>query len=154
MRLEIHHDNQELAARLKLLSVRMQGGLKPVMGGIGGILQSSTRERIRRDKTEPDGTPWEGWSKRTIKARTDTKGKVRGSLLVHLGMQGGLLGSITYQAQQDSVLVGTPLFYGKFLQQGTDNMPKRPFLGLSQQDYQDIDDLLADFLNGLIRGSR
>lgn len=151
MQLRIHADFAPIAARLNRLSVQL-GNLRPVMGGIGGILATSTADRIRESKTAPDGSPWAEWTKRTRAMRTDDKGKVRGSLLLQSGMQGGLLRTITYEASQDSVVVGSGKHYAAYLQQGTRRMVARPFLGLSAQDYHDIDELLADFLSGAIGG--
>ena len=46
MELRIHADFAPIAARLNRLSVQL-GNLRPVMGGIGGILATSTADRIR-----------------------------------------------------------------------------------------------------------
>lgn len=153
MQLRIDADFAPIAARLNRLSVQL-GNLRPVMGGIGGILATSTADRIRESKTAPDGSPWAEWTERTRAMRTDDKGKVRGSLLLQSGMQGGLLRSITYEASKDSVVVGSGKHYAAYLQQGTRRMVARPFLGLSAQDYRDIDELLADFLSGAITGGK
>ena len=50
----------------------------------------------------------------------------------------------------DSVIIGSVMNYAAYLQEGTAHMPARPFLGLSDKDYRDIDHLLEDWLNGLI----
>ncbi|WP_304333729.1 phage virion morphogenesis protein [Conchiformibius steedae] len=152
MQLRIQADFAPIAARLNRLSVQL-GNLRPVMGGIGGILAESTAARIRESKTAPDGSPWAEWTERTRAMRTRKDGTVSGSLLLQSGMQGGLLRTITYEASQDSVVVGSGKHYAAYLQQGTRRMVARPFLGLSAQDYRDIDELLADFLSGAIGGT-
>ena len=48
------------------------------------------------------------------------------------------------------MIVGSVMLYARWLQEGTQRMEARPFLGLSDKDYRDIDELLADWLNGLI----
>lgn len=151
MQLRIQADFAPIAARLNRLSVQL-GNLRPVMGGIGGILATSTADRIRETKTAPDGSAWAEWTERTRAMRTRKDGTVSGSLLLQSGMQGGLLRSITYEAGKDSVVVGSGKYYAAYLQQGTRRMVARPFLGLSAQDYRDIDELLADFLSGAIGG--
>ena len=64
--------------------------------------------------------------------------------------RGNLLKSITHEAAADSVIIGSVMLYARWLQEGTQRMEARPFLGLSDKDYRDIDELLADWLNGLI----
>ena len=151
MELRIHADFAPLSGSLNRLSAQL-GNLRPVMGGIGGILAESTAARIRESKTAPDGSPWAEWTERSRAMRTRKDGTVSGSLLLQSGMQGGLLRSITYEASKDSVVVGSGKHYAAYLQQGTRRMVARPFLGLSAQDYRDIDELLADFLSGAIGG--
>jgi phage virion morphogeneis protein len=48
------------------------------------------------------------------------------------------------------VITGSIMGYSIYVQEGTKTMPARPFLGLSSQDYQDIDELMSDWLEGLI----
>lgn len=147
MRLLIRADFAPLANRLGNLAATLDGDLSEVMGGIGGILESSTRRRFAETKTDPDGRPWEDLSDRTKAAKTNRSGRVRGSILVDTGL---LLRSITHEAARDSVIVGSGMLYARYHQEGTAKMPARPFLGLSAQDYRDIDELLSDWIDGLI----
>lgn len=141
MQVVISHDLDEISGRLNRLAGNI-GDLTRPMRAIGGVLESSTRRRIAETKTAPSGRRWDALSAETLKAK---KGK--GSILVE---HGNLLRSITHEAAKDSVIVGSVMGYAVHLQEGTRHMPARPFLGLSGQDYQDIDDLLADWLEGLI----
>lgn len=141
MQIVIHHDLDQVSGRLHKLAGNL-GDLTEPMRAIGGVLESSTRRRIAETKTAPSGKKWDRLTPATLKAK---KGK--GSILVE---HGNLLGSITHEAAKDSVIVGSVMGYAVHLQQGTRKMPARPFLGLSSQDYQDIDELLADWLEGLI----
>lgn len=140
MRIVVHHDLDPVAGRLKKLSAALEGDLTEVMRAIGGVVESSTTRRIAETKTAPDGKRWADLSPVTVKAK---KGRV--SILVD---QGDLLKSITREAARNSVIVGSIMNYAVHLQEGTKHMPARPFLGLSAQDYQDIDDLLAGWLEG------
>ncbi|RPD86217.1 phage virion morphogenesis protein [Neisseria weixii] len=142
MQIVIHHNLDEISGRLNRLAGTLGGGLTKPMRAIGGVVESSARRRIAETKTAPGGKRWADLAPQTVKAK---KGK-GGILVAH----GNLLGSITHQAAEDSVIVGSVMGYAVHLQQGTRHMPARPFLGLSGQDYQDIDDLLADWLEGLI----
>lgn len=147
MQLIVQADFSLLAKKLFALSKDMDD-LKPVMGAIGGVLESSTRLRIAQTKTDADGKAWADLSDATKAA----KGK-RGSILVH---RGGLLRSITHEASKNSVIVGSSMLYAKWHQEGTRNkdgtqkMPARPFLGMSADDYNDVGELLNEWLSGLI----
>ena len=141
MRLIINADLSTASKRLEQLH-RKLGDLSPVMAGIGGIIEGSTRIRIAESKTSADGAAWPDLANST-KERKGSKG----SLLVH---RGSLLRSITYEASKDSVIIGSNMVYAKWHQDGTKKMPARPFLGISSTDYQDVGDLIDDFLNGLI----
>lgn len=140
MRLIITADLTPISERLTNLSKQMSD-LKPVMSAIGGILESSTRLRISNQKKDADGQKWAALSESTLRS------KRRGSLLVNRGM---LMRSITHSASTRSVIVGSNMAYARFHQEGTKNMPARPFLGLSKHDYEDVADLLDDWLSGLI----
>ena len=82
-----------------------------------------------------------------VSAQTKQRKNGRGGILVD---HGHLLASITHEASADSVIIGSVMNYAAYLQEGTEHMPARPFLGLSDKDYRDIDHLLEDWLNGLI----
>lgn len=146
MRLIITADLSPINERLNSLSAQL-GDLSPVMLAIGGILESSTRLRIANSKLAPEGKKWAGLSASTLKAKRNKRGKARGSILVS---QGNLMRSITHEASANSVIVGSGMAYARFHQEGTRNMPARPFLGLSTDDYTDVSDLIDDWLNDLI----
>lgn len=146
MQMIIQTDLPPLARQLTRLAGRLQD-LTSVMSSIGGLVEGSTRRRIAEEKTTPEGDPWKPLSARTIAAKTSRSGKTRGGILVD---RGNLLKSITHEAAADSVIIGSVMLYARWLQEGTQRMEARPFLGLSDKDYRDIDELLADWLNGLI----
>ena len=143
MRLIINADLSTAKKGLGQLQKKL-GDLSPVMAGIGGIIEGSTRLRIAENKTNADGAAWPDLADST-RARKGNKG----SLLVH---SGSLLRSITFEASKGSVSIGSNMVYAKWHQDGTKNMPARPFLGLSSTDYDDVNDLIADFLNGVLGG--
>lgn len=117
---------------------------------IGELLVSSVRDRFRRG-VGPDGRPW----KPSIRAR-----KEGGQTLRDTGL---LANSIHYRADSRRVEVGTNDKRARVHQQGMTirakrakalrfqigeqwfirrhvTIPARPFLGISQQDEQDIDE--------------
>lgn len=137
MQLKITADFAPITASLNRLQLRL-GDLSEPMGNIGAILEASTSDRIRSTKQDPDGNDW-----------ADTKPpKPRSQILIGLGMQGGMLSGITHVASKNSVIVGSDKHYAVYHQLGTRKMPARSFLGLSAQDYRDIDELLSDWLSG------
>ena len=138
MRMIVRHDLSRLSARLG----RLAGSLEEPLRAIGGIVESSTCRRIAEWKTAPDGVKWADVSEKTKRRKNG-----RGGILVD---HGHLLASITHEASADSVIIGSVMNYAAYLQEGTAHMPARPFLGLSDKDYRDIDHLLEDWLNGLI----
>lgn len=127
--------NQHLAE----LQMRLSGDMTPLMSAIGALLESSTRDRFNT-KTDPDGRPWKPLSWVTLMRRQGRGG----GILVDWG---DLFRSISYQADSNSVTVGTDRHYGKYHQMGW-GVPQRAFLGLSYQDKQDITDMINDFIAG------
>lgn len=114
---------------------------------IGALLESSTQRRIADEKTAPDGTPWEPWSEDYAATRSG-----RHSLLVY---EGDLRDSIQNVSTADEAIVGTNLVYGAIHQFGGEevgkSIPARPYLGLSDRDREDIDDLVIGELREIVR---
>ncbi|MEX0745311.1 MAG: phage virion morphogenesis protein [Phycisphaeraceae bacterium] len=132
--------------------------LRPALMEIGEHLQGSVEERFRSE-TDPDGNPWEPLTEFT-KAN-----KRNDSILTESGGP-GLRGSIHYQAGRSSLEQGTNKIYGAIHQLGGTiraksggalaigspagafalvkkvEIPARPYLGLSQDDRQVIDEIL------------
>lgn len=114
------------------------GDLTPLMDAIGGILESSTRQRFN-DKQAPSGVKWAD-----LMPSTQAK-KANNNILVQ---SGDLMASITHHVNATSTTVGTPKIYGVYHQFGTSDMKARPFLGLSDEDKEDIYDLINEHLTG------
>ena len=124
------------------LRARLGGDLTPLMSAIGGVLESSTRERFE-SKRDPQGISWEQLKPQTRDAKRTAKGRLRGGILVD---RGDLRKSITYHATSQSVAVGTDRHYGRYHQEGTRHMPTRPFLGLSVEDEGNILQIVQKFI--------
>lgn len=142
---------------------------RPLMRAIGEVLVDSTRERFR-SSTGPDGRRWERNADTTIlnylrrysgsfnkSGRLSKKGAGRVmSKRPLIGESRALSTQISYRADRDSVLVGSPMVYAAMQQFGGTrskfrhlwgDIPARPFLGLSYQDEDSILDAVADFLD-------
>lgn len=134
-----------------------------LMASLGEALVSGTSKRFEKGEA-PDGTAWEP-SRRV-------QGKKGGQTLVDTA---ALMKSIDYAATSDSVMVGTNLPYarihqeggtirpknkkhlkfktpgGKFVSAKEVTIPARPFIGISEEDKEEVRDTLTDFLAGAFR---
>lgn len=112
---------------------------------VGAVVESQTRRRISEEKTAPDGTPWAPWSSEYAKERSRRGG---GSLLER---SGALVDSIAFEVSGDEVIVGSPLEYAGAHQDGTDAIPARPYLGLSDANVDEVVRVIEDYLGEVAR---
>ncbi len=118
--------------------------LRPLLDALGAEGESQTRRRIEEEKTAPDGAPWAPWSERYAKTRNSGQ-----SLLQS---EGDLLDSISYQViGGDEVEWGSNLVYAAIHQFGSDDMPERPYLGLSAENEADMDAIMTDWAEDLLQ---
>lgn len=142
MRLTVDSELPEVQEHLNALYRALNGDLTRPMTRIADLLENSTRKRFHT-KTAPDGSLWAGLKPATLRAKTNAKGKTRGGILVD---RGDLFRSLTSFANDKMAVVGTPQIYAVYHQTGTRHMAARPIFGLSEQDRQDIRQLLAEWL--------
>lgn len=116
--------------------------------GIGAMMESSTKRRIADEKRSPDGEAWMPWS--IAHGETRRAGQ---SLLV---AEGDLRDSIQFVTDGAEIRIGSNLIYAATHQFGRedDGIPARPYLGLSDEDERDINDLIADFVGDVTGGAR
>lgn len=121
----------------------------------GGLLESSTRERIATEKAAPDGTPWAPWTERY----DDTRNHAKHSLLVQ---DNHLLTSVQNYTTGHETRVGTNLIYGAIHQMGGEiangwgrgiriTMPARPYLGISEHDRRAITTLVHETIREVLQ---
>lgn len=133
--------------------------LTPVLDTIGHHFTESTKERIADEKKSPDGTAWQGYVKpnyASIKREGIRRKNISagvndwilepsgGGLLEH---SGNLLQSITYNVSSDSVNVGSNEEYARRHQEGGGGIPDRPYLGVSSDDANAINQFIRDELD-------
>lgn len=146
--------DEAMASMQRLTSPELRYGL---MDGVGREIQSQTRHRIRTEKTSPEGIDW--------------KNTWRGTSIMHL--TGALWDSIDYRATMDQVHVGSPLVYARIHQFGgtitaknakmlrfvsngetyfrrSVYIPPRPYLGLSRQNVEDLQDTITSFVESVL----
>lgn len=121
---------------------------KDMMQEIGDIIVEDIRHRIVKLKADPDDKPWKPWAPSTAKAR-ERKGNAALGLLFDTGT---LLRSINAEVKNHgqkggiTVYVGCNTKYAGWLNDGTEKMPARPFLGVSKRAKESIDEAINMYL--------
>lgn len=156
-------DNDEILGGLRRMRERAED-LRPVLADIGDELTSSTVKRFVSN-VAPDGTPWKA-SLRAEKTGTPT-----------LVLTSNLRDSIHYVVDENGVSIGSSLVYARIHQAGgvisakggalsftlyggafvtvrSVTIPKRPYLGMSDNDNQATLEILGDHLARAARGAR
>ena len=101
--LEVTVDDAALKAGLKNLADAL-GDLRPFFQDVGETLLNSTRERFN-SRTGPDGESWAPLSPSYAAKKKRNRNKI-------LTLSGALRGTLTKQADKDTLRIGTPLVYG------------------------------------------
>jgi len=111
--------------------------LKPAIHDIAEHVLESTQQRFLAMET-PDGDAWEPLAFETL-ARKERQDRI-------LTESGTLADTIHYLIENDEVQIGSNLEYAATHQFGRDNIAERPFLGLSNDDTDEILDILQSHL--------
>lgn len=138
MRLSITVNDSEVRQALEIAQNRLKS-LRPAFAAAGEYLRRQTEMRFKNE-VSPDGQPFAPLTAEYLKRKN------RGTkILTRLGT---LRGSITYDATDDQVEIGTNLIYARAHQYGYTprNLPARPFLGINDQDANEIEAIFADYL--------
>lgn len=121
---------------------------RDMMQEIGDIIVEDIKHRIVKLKQDPDDQPWAPWAESTRKGR-ERKGNAALGLLYDTGT---LLHSITSEVKNHgakggwSLQVGTNVHYATYLNEGTEKMPARPFLGISKRAQASIDEAIKLYM--------
>ena len=117
--------------------------LQPFWQLVGMYVQKQTiKERFDKEQS-PDGTKWKPLSPARIKQRLKRHKTGKMKILQDVGE---LRRSVKYEAGQKYVRIGSNLIYAKTHQFGRGNIPARPFLGVTQQERQHINDMFRTYL--------
>ena len=131
------------AALLELGAIVARAAMPtPVFEIIGQSEVDDARARITATKMNPWGGDWESWADSTRKYR-ERKGNAGLGLLWD---EGSLLDSIHFAVEGPSVAIGSDLDYARYLQEGTENMPAREFLGWSPDMLPFYEQLFATYI--------
>jgi phage virion morphogenesis protein len=118
--------------------------------GMAATIESQTKRRIAREKTAPDGTPWANWSPEYAKTRHQGHSLLRG--------EGNLLDDIFSDQTGGGVVVGSSMVYaaihqfgGEAGRNGNVDIAARPFLGLSDENEAELEEILFDYVQRQIQ---
>ena len=145
----IEIEDAEIRRKLDEL-IRRGGDLSPALLEIGEVLLNSTRERFQTE-AGPDGQRWEENSLVTLATKTNPK------ILSESGLLGGTIAPQLIDGGR-AVSVGSNRVYAAMMQFGGTrrdwphlwgDIPARTFLGFSDQDREDVLDVLRDYLSDL-----
>jgi len=144
MILNVTNDSHLVRDALRKLQLRLVDS-RPLMGLIGAAFVQSARKRIAMTKQAPNGQAWRPLSQRTIAERA-AEGRNTTDILRRTS---ALLNSIQIgELTANRVVVGTPLHYAGKHQFGdpANRIPARPFIGLSDEDKQDIEEVALSYV--------
>lgn len=127
-----------------------------LMEAVGFTVENQVRDRIRNDKTTPEGEPWPAWSPNYAKTRNEGQSLLEG--------HGDLLQSMTYEVDGDgtAVEIGSPLVYAAIqnfggksdMAPGPAGIPAREYLGLSEDNKSELESVVTHWLDEQIHGAQ
>lgn len=141
MSVELTLDFSALNARLEKLANPNLGELSSLLAAEG---ESQTRRRLSEEKSSPDGTAWDVWSSAYAKTRHSGH-----SLLEN---EGDLVDSIVSSVDGIDAVWGSNLVYAAAQNFGYEKagLPAREFLGLSEDNKNDMAAIIDDWLDDLM----
>ena len=134
--------------RLNAVLARL-GGIETtqLLSTLGGVVENQTKARLIDGKENPDGEAWPEWSPWYAETRHDNQDLLQSS--------GNLIDSLQSILGINQAEVGTNLDYASSHQYGNavKGIPRREFLGVSDGDLNDLQNVLNDWADNLIQGS-
>lgn len=142
MSVAVHIDDsgvRRLSRRLGDLRKRM-GDPEPLLDRVGALLDSQAQRRIAEEKASPDGEQWPDWSDDYAATRHGGH-----SLLMN---EGDLVQSIQHLVDGYTLEHGSNLVYARTHQEGdpSRNIPQREFLGISDDNAREIDEVIGEWM--------
>lgn len=132
---------------------RASSGLTDTQGLMAEIGKAMKGQTIRRFQAgvDPEGNAWTP----VKNPRRDSRGRRRSGRASPLVDTGRLRNSISFSATPFEVYVGSNLVYARIHQLGGQagrgrqvTIPARPYLGLSEEDIEEIKSIVQDFYEG------
>lgn len=155
MKISVESNSRKVAEALDILITKMDDS-EGVLRLIGETLSESTKQRFVEAKS-PDGTTWKANKQTTLDFYAKEFGTARTLKKKPLtGKSRELQTTITYEVTGDQLFVGSPLPYAAMQHFGgvtsprsmipNKAIPARPFLGISEEDEQEIIEIINDLL--------
>ena len=139
---------KQLQQKLKVTANKLSN-MRQFWSSVGSYVQRQTiRERFNKEQS-PDGQKWKSLAPSTIQHRK--KRHKKGNMKI-LQDTGELRRSITYEAENNCVKVGSKLKYARTHQFGRGKIPARPFLGVNDAEKQHITSMFKQYLKRNILG--
>lgn len=123
------------------------GDLRPLMDQISASLAAQTEDAFERERDPETGEAWARLAPATIEQREE-RGYWPGLILQRTGQ---MADSIVADAGADFASLAIDAPYAFWHQVGTDRMPARPILGISDALAEDILDLTEAHIAGRLR---
>ncbi|TQF69559.1 phage virion morphogenesis protein [Pseudoalteromonas luteoviolacea] len=150
VKLNLKFDDRQLSTQLNQMVSELSNP-KALHQDIGEYLQLSTAERWDKEQA-PDGSSWEGLKESTKERKTKNKNSI-------LRENDFLRDTLAYFADDDGVEFGSNRVQAALMQWGgSDDMapgpaavPSRQFLGLSNEDEDEIIQLTEGFMMAAVR---
>lgn len=143
--IKLEFDNKEVISNLHELAKKCEN-LRPLMKNIAGVFASSTEENFKNEGRPDKWTDLKDITKEKRKKINKWPGQI-------LQVEGILADSITTQYDNDSAVIGSNLDYAAIHQLGGKagtnkkvEIPARPYLKLSNDDYDEILDMINNYL--------
>jgi len=146
--IEIQYDDREVLDALHELQRRM-GDLTPVMRGIAGVMADATERAFGNEEDPATGLAWHPLMASTVKMRGGDAHPI-------LQRSGQLASSVVTDYGADFAQIGTNKVYAAMHQFGGvtspnsmipgKTIPARPFLGLGDDDQEEILDIVRGYL--------
>ncbi|MBI2801253.1 MAG: phage virion morphogenesis protein [Gammaproteobacteria bacterium] len=143
-------DNARINSALERLARAMGPRLPVALNKIGLDMVEATKLRFPT-QTDPDGAAWTPLTDKYLRSKRKRESRNPNAILVR---DRTLLDSIRHQTGTDEVSWGTNLPYGATHQFGRpeQNLPARPYLGLSAEDERTVLDVIHDHLDAAVEG--
>lgn len=174
--ISVRIEDKEVQALLTRLQAKV-GNMKPLMTKIGAFYERRVLENFKAESA-PDGTPWQRLAQDTLMIRLGSKNKkgVKMGFLASGGLSakgkryiqgkrilresGDLEGSIHFQADADSVTIGTSgsipyaaihQFGGKAGRGRKVTVPARPYLAMNRGTELELAEIDRNWIMAMIR---
>lgn len=134
--IEVTVDSHQVSQMLLRLRSKVEN-LRPVMAEIGEIVVESVQRNFEEHRS-PDDRSWAKLSNQYAVWKSEIKGRNIDDILI---LNRILMGSIHWSAGSHEVRIGTNVDYAATHQFGdaARNIPARPFLGLRDDDWPEIE---------------